>query len=125
MTDWENLPWLYRLIDNTVNLFFSSVYSRYIRTLGLTGTERVLDFGSGSGIGARHLAALLKRGGHLTCVDTSRSLTAKARRRLRRYPNVDFRVGELPALALPGGSYQVVFIHYVLHELPRRPGPPT
>lgn len=117
MTNWEHPGLLYVFMDNVINIFFSSVYTRYIRGLGLKGTERILDFGSGSGSCSRHLAALLQNGGHLTCVDTSRFLTGKARKRLRRYTNVDFQVGELPELGLPGESFDAVFVHYALHEV--------
>jgi hypothetical protein len=38
---------------------FSGVYSESIDSLGLKGHEKVLDFGSGSGNPARHLAQRL------------------------------------------------------------------
>ncbi len=41
----------------------SPYYRGFARSLGLHGDERVLDFGSGSGICSRHIAARLRRGG--------------------------------------------------------------
>ncbi|MGE5576093.1 MAG: class I SAM-dependent methyltransferase [Syntrophothermus sp.] len=96
---------------------FQLVYTRHIRSLGLKGTERTLDFGSGSGACSRHLTALLQKDGHLTCVDTSHFMPGKARKRLGRYANIDFQVGELPELGLPEKSFDVVFVHYALHEV--------
>lgn len=124
MTDWESPGKLYVFLDNVVNTCFSSVYTRYIKSLGLTGTERVLDFGSGTGACSRHLAALLQKGVHLTCVDTSHFMTGMAQKRLDRFSNVDFLVGELTKLSLPEKSFDVIFVHYVLHEVlaAARPG---
>ena len=41
----------------------SPYYRRFARTLNLRGDERVMDFGSGSGICTRHIAAVYKRAG--------------------------------------------------------------
>ena len=50
----------------------SSYYRSFVQTLNLRGDERVLDFGSGSGVCSCHIAARLKLGGYLDCVDISR-----------------------------------------------------
>jgi SAM-dependent methyltransferase len=99
-------------------------YARYVRGLGLKGSERVLDFGSGPGAAAVHLAARLAAGGgQVTCVDVSQAWLRAAQRRTERCSNVDFKLGELAALDIKNGVYDVVFIHFVLHDIPagRRP----
>ena len=75
------LTMLYRIIDEFGNnRLFSFLYKNYIRTLNLKGNERVLDFGSGSGAGSKHLAKILqKSGGHITCIDISKYWTEKAK----------------------------------------------
>lgn len=96
----------------------SPVYKRYVDRLGLTGGEWVLDYGSGSGRIARHVAQrLLTRGGHLTCVDVSPVWTNTARKRLKKYPNVDFKLGGIAALDIEDGAYDAVVIHFVLHHV--------
>jgi ubiquinone/menaquinone biosynthesis C-methylase UbiE len=40
-----------------------------------------------------------------------------ARKRLRKYPNVEFKLGDIAALDLPDGGYDVVFVHFVLHDI--------
>lgn len=97
---------LYRIIDEFGNnRLFSFLYKNYIRTLNLKGNERVLDFGSGSGAGSKHLAKILqKSGGHITCIDISKYWTEKAKKRMKYYDNVDFLVGQLSELQLGGNS---------------------
>lgn len=93
-------------------------YGAYIRDLGLSGTERILDFGSGAGTPAKLVARRLARGGgHLTCLDVSRRWLEVAARRLRRYGNVDLKLGEITDVGLPPSSYDAVFIHFALHEV--------
>jgi SAM-dependent methyltransferase len=94
-------------------------YEPYVQGLGLRGDERVLDFGSGAGTPARYLAARLQRaGGHLTCLDVSQRWQAVARRRLGRFDHVDFVLGDVRTAPLDEGSFDLVFVHFVLHEIP-------
>jgi len=96
----------------------SLVYKRYVDRLGLTGGERVLDYGSGSGRIARHIAQrLLTGGGHLTCVDVSQVWMDTARKHMKKYPNVDFKLGDVAALDIEDGTYDAVVIHFVLHHV--------
>lgn len=93
-------------------------YRGYVDSLELDADGRVLDFGSGSGVCSRHLAQRLAPGGHLTCVDVSHRWQEVIRKQLRRYPHVDYRCGEMWTLDLPPGSYDAVFVHFVLHDIP-------
>jgi ubiquinone/menaquinone biosynthesis C-methylase UbiE len=96
-------------------------YRRFVKGLALHGDERVLDFGSGSGAEARYLAPILERGGGaLTCVDISPVWLAEIKKVLRRYRNVEYRLGHLWELDLPTASYDVVVAHYVLHDIPAK-----
>ena len=97
----------------------SSMYRDYVDSLDLAGNEQILDYGSGSGTPARYLARrLLKNGGQVTCVDVSRVWMEVARQRLSRYTNVIFLHGELESLDLSDSSFDVVFVHFVLHDIP-------
>lgn len=96
----------------------SPVYKRYVDQLGLAGGEWVLDYGSGSGRIARHIARrLLTGGGHLTCVDIPSVWIDTARKRLKKYPNVDFKFGDIATLDIEDGAYDAVVIHFVLHHV--------
>lgn len=96
----------------------SPYYRSFAQTLNLRGNERVLDFGSGSGICSRHIAARLKHGGHLDCVDISRGWQTVIRKTLRRYNNVGFYLGRISEIDLPDDFYDSIVIHFVLHDIP-------
>jgi len=102
-------------------MFYDPLRARYLRglvaSLQLDGTERVLDFGSGPGSEATYLARALDRGGRVTCLYVSPIWLGGARRRLRRFDNVDFLLGEASAVALPAATFDVVLAHYVLHDV--------
>jgi 2-polyprenyl-3-methyl-5-hydroxy-6-metoxy-1,4-benzoquinol methylase len=94
-------------------------YARYVRSLGLKGHERVLDFGSGPGVAARHIAArLAEGGGRLTCVDVSQTWMRIAQKATRRYPNIEYKLGRIAALDVENAAYDVVLVHFVLHDIP-------
>ena len=60
--EWESPSFLYKVIDSLGNNHsFGFIYTKYIKTLGLSGNENILDFGSGSGAGSKHLANLIQR----------------------------------------------------------------
>jgi ubiquinone/menaquinone biosynthesis C-methylase UbiE len=96
----------------------SPYYRGFVKSLNLRGDERVLDFGSGSGICSRHTAAHLRHGGHLACVDVSRGWMDVIRRILRRYDNVSYHPGRITQLDLPESTFDLVVIHFVLHDIP-------
>ena len=93
-------------------------YKRYVDSFGLAGNELVLDYGSGSGRISRHIAERLLSGeGHLTCVDVSKVWMETIQRRLKKYPNVDYELGDLATLAITDNAYDIVVVHFVLHHV--------
>jgi ubiquinone/menaquinone biosynthesis C-methylase UbiE len=114
-TEPSSLKVLVTVLGGYVN---SRYYKRYVEGLGLTGSEWVLDYGSGSGRITRHIAERLALGGsHLTCVDISTVWMDVVKKRLKRYPNVDFKLGDLALLDIPDDAYNVVVVHFVLHHV--------
>ena len=100
------------------NVLLSPLYRRYVDQMGLRGDERVLDYGSGSGAAARHLAKRLRAGGgRLTCMDVSTRWQALLRKVLRAYPDVEFRLGDVRTMGLPAESLDVVVVHWMLHDI--------
>ena len=114
-TEPSNLALLgYRLVYDPVR---AGHLRRLVASLDLAGTERVLDFGSGPGSEATYLARALNQGGRVTCLDVSSTWLGEARRRLRRFDNVDFLLGSAFEVGLPTAAFDVVIAHYVLHDV--------
>jgi ubiquinone/menaquinone biosynthesis C-methylase UbiE len=106
-------------ITIAVGNLFGGVYKTAVDSLNLAGSERVLDFGSGAGTPARLMARKLGRGGGtLTCVDVSQVWIETAQKRLKASSNVTFHLGEISELDIPDESHDVVFIHFVIHDIP-------
>jgi ubiquinone/menaquinone biosynthesis C-methylase UbiE len=112
----------YRLVYDPLRARY---LSRLVGSLELSGTERVLDFGSGAGSEAIYLARALASGGRLTCLDVSPTWLAEARRRLRHQTNVEFLLGESPTLALPAAEFDLILAHFVIHDVDRAALPAT
>lgn len=122
MTDeWESPSFLYKAIDSLGNNhLFGFIYTNYIKTLGLSGNENILDFGSGSGAGSKHLAKLIQnKDGSLTCLDTSIYWTSVAKKRLHHYKNITFYTDSITELHLSDNSFDIIYIHYTLHDVPQ------
>lgn len=117
--DWEFPTLLIKIIDGLGNnRLFGFFYKSYIKALDLKGNERLLDFGSGSGAGSKHLARLLyKGGGTLTCVDTSRYWTGVAKKRMRKFTNVRFFTAPLQENRFRYNEYDAIYIFYALHDV--------
>jgi ubiquinone/menaquinone biosynthesis C-methylase UbiE len=98
-------------------VFVRSYYSKYVESLGLSGNEKILEYGSGSGSASKCLARALLDG-HLTCLDISQVWMGYAKKATRKFSNVDYLQGDIADLRIPDASYDAVFIHYMLHDIP-------
>ncbi len=116
--DFEHPSSLFVLEDVLKGLLGSPLlYGPYMKTFGLKGDERVLDFGCGGGAGSACLARLLSRNGHLSCVDVSAYWIERARKRLKKYPNVECRAGDIRELDIADSSFDVVSVFHVIHDI--------
>ena len=79
--------------------------------LPLLETGDVLDIASGDGVLAELLSPHAKR---YVCVDTSTRVVAAAGERLRRFPNVEVREGDMHALPFEDGSFDLVVLMHAL-----------
>jgi ubiquinone/menaquinone biosynthesis C-methylase UbiE len=115
--DFNNPSFLFRLDDKLKYFFGGWYFKSFVNSFNLKGTEHVLDFGSGGGIGARFVLKHLGKNGHITCVDRSSFWLNKARRRLKKYPNVKFALGDISHLDIQREAFDVVVIRYVIHDV--------
>ena len=79
--------------------------------LPLLETGDVLDIASGDGVLAELLSPHAKR---YVCIDTSARVVAAAGERLRRFPNVEVREGDMHALPFKDGSFDLVVLMHAL-----------
>ncbi|HEY0310280.1 MAG TPA: metalloregulator ArsR/SmtB family transcription factor [Luteimonas sp.] len=71
----------------------------------------VLDIASGDGVLAELLAP---HAGRYVCIDASPRVVAAAAERLRRFPNVDVREGDMHALPCADASFDLVVLMHAL-----------
>ena len=79
--------------------------------LPLLETGDVLDIASGDGVLAELLSPHAKR---YICVDTSARVVAAAGERLRRFPTVEVREGDMHALPFKDASFDLVVLMHAL-----------
>ena len=79
--------------------------------LPLLETGDVLDIASGDGVLAELLSPHASR---YVCVDTSARVVAAAGERLRRFPNVEVREGDMHALPFKDNSFDLVVLMHAL-----------
>jgi ubiquinone/menaquinone biosynthesis C-methylase UbiE len=115
--DFNNPSFLFRLDDKLKYFFGGRYFKSFVNSFALKGNEHVLDFGSGGGIGARFVLKHLGENGHITCVDRSSYWNKKARKRLKKFSNVTFALGDISTLDIPKNAYDVVFARYVIHDI--------
>ena len=71
----------------------------------------MLDIASGDGVLAELLAPHAHR---YVCIDSSQRVVAAAGERLRRFPNVEVRGGDMHALPFKDGSFDLVVLMHAL-----------
>jgi ubiquinone/menaquinone biosynthesis C-methylase UbiE len=112
----------HRFFSNTLR---AGYYRDFIAGLEFKGNEVVLELGSGTGAASRFLAETLSTGGRLISTDISLPLQTAARKVLRGFANVEFRLGEAQDLGVASSSVDVVLVHFVLHDIDPAARPAT
>jgi ubiquinone/menaquinone biosynthesis C-methylase UbiE len=103
------------LIDYRIRSRF--YHPDYVKRLGLSGSERVLEFGSGGGCLSRVLAQALSPNGSLSCVEISPYWIEKARHRLNVFTNIEYLQGDITQMTIHENHFDAVIIHFVLHDI--------
>ncbi len=103
------------LVDYRIRSRFS--HPDFVKKLGLSGSERVLEFGSGGGCLSRVLARTLSPDGALSCVEISPYWMEKARQRLKVFTNIEYLQGDILTMSMPENHFDVIIIHFVLHDI--------
>jgi ubiquinone/menaquinone biosynthesis C-methylase UbiE len=96
------------------------LYHGFVAGMGLKGDERVLDFGAGWGDNSYYIAERLGKGGRVTLLDVSSAWQDVARKRLRKFSNVDFVNSDIFSSGLPDESFDIIVASYVIHDIDPR-----
>jgi SAM-dependent methyltransferase len=90
-----------------------------VRRLRLRPGDHVLDLGCGTGANLPHLVAAVGASGHVTGIDLSDAMAARARTRVaaNRWDNVDIVVGDAATAPLPADVDGALF--FLVHDLVR------
>jgi ubiquinone/menaquinone biosynthesis C-methylase UbiE len=113
--------WYHRAMSAS---FHRPFYKKFAERVNLRGDEHVMDFGAGQGAVDVHLVKKLSVfGGRITLLDLSKKSLDQARKRMKKYTNVEYLAGDITAMNLPEKTYDVVIIHFVLHDIPAETRP--
>ncbi len=115
--DFDSPSLLFKLEDRLKGPLGRFIYKPYIESFELKGSERVLDFGCGGGVESRYVLEHLQGQGHLMCVDISKYFMERARKRLKKNPNVTLIQGDIRKLDIPERSFDVIFAIHVIHDI--------
>lgn len=110
----KTLAWFYSLFCPVYGRKF---YNELLKALELNGSESVLDFGSGAGVLAKKIIKELSNDGKLTCLDLSEVFLNKVRKKLRKYTNVNFVLGDIRDLYMPSDTFDKILITWVIHHI--------
>lgn len=89
-----------------------------LRAAGVAPGTRILDIATGTGLSAEAALAVVGPSGHVTAVDISPAMVAKARERLGDAPNVSLSVEDGQALPFADESFDAVLCNLGLMFFP-------
>ena len=103
---------------NFTHFVLRSYYKRFVKSLELQPNDKVIDFGSGTGFLAKQISKkLVGQDSWISCVEISEKWNNIARKKLRRFTNVDFYCGMMYELDMKENYYDKIVIHWVLHDV--------
>ncbi|HUX06915.1 MAG TPA: class I SAM-dependent methyltransferase [Acidobacteriota bacterium] len=109
---------LHRFVDAVfMHGLMKGAYKKFADTFDLKGSEKVLDFGGGTGALSRHVAERLRDGGSVVVLDASVGWIETGAKRLRRYRNIEFIAGDQNTLSQMKAGFDVITIHFMLHDI--------
>jgi ubiquinone/menaquinone biosynthesis C-methylase UbiE len=116
----KEIPNLLEKIDDfLVRYFLFSNYGKYVKDIKLKGKERILEVGCGGGNLSRFIVKQLFKGEKLVCIDISSFWLGIAKKRIKKYRNVKFKLEDITNSKLKNSYFDIVVIHYVLHDIPK------
>lgn len=107
--------YLHSFFGNTIR---KSFYKDFVDNLNLNGNEKIFEFGSGPGCLSKPIIRQLSSEGNLSCLDISDVAINILKKKLKKYNNVEYYLGDINKFKIKSNSYDLVIIHFVLHDVP-------
>lgn len=93
-------------------------YKNYVDRIHLQKSEKILEIGCGGGNLSRFLARELPLG-ELVSIDNSQYWINEAKRRLKNFKNIEFRVEDILDFRRKN-HFDAIIVHYVLHDIEKK-----
>lgn len=101
------------------NTLMRGYYSDLVNSLGIQGSDKVLDYCSGSGIISKKIAKKLKDG-QLIFADVSNVWLEHASKKLKAYKAAKAVRLNCFGGKLEDGEYDKILVHYAIHDFPQK-----
>lgn len=92
-------------------------YKKFVKNMNLSGKEKVLVYGSGTGCESIYICANMKAKGLLTCVDVSKTWMDMLKENLGKKHNIEYKLGHIWDIDIKENFYDLIIIHFVLHDI--------
>jgi ubiquinone/menaquinone biosynthesis C-methylase UbiE len=108
--------WARRYERDPVSRFIAGAQAQALEALELTGDDRFLDVGCGTGAAVRQAASRVERA---VGVDLSEAMVGRARELAAGIQGVEFVVGDSERLPFAGGEFTALLCTTSFHHYPR------
>src|SRR5438067_2349113 len=107
--------WAQRYEEDPVSRWLAGLQQQALHALQLTGTDRLLDVGCGTGAAVRRSAEVVQRA---VGVDLSEAMIERARTLAGHVPNLSFDVADAGRLPFADGEFTAVLCTTSFHHYP-------
>jgi ubiquinone/menaquinone biosynthesis C-methylase UbiE len=118
--DFNHPSVLFRVEDALKGVLGGLFYRPFLDFMKIDGGERIMDFGCGGGTLAKLTARRLNEDGSLTCLDTAEYWLERAKKRLKKFDNMSFVLGDIRDRVIPENSMDIITLTHVLHDIDPR-----
>lgn len=94
-----------------------SFYKKYVDTLDLSTSEKILEFGCGAGCITNYLVKNMNSSAALSCLDIDKHAIKFLKNKFGYIGNVNFYDEDIMKIDFKKGSFDTIIIHYMFHDI--------